>query len=64
MTSACIIEVGGKALGLAIKDGRTFRFCAADASVLELDGQRYPSPTDATRAVRAHLKAVKSVTAR
>lgn len=49
MSEAFVIEVDGEALGLAVRDGRRFRFVCSQPLLQQIDRKLYPS----LRAVRA-----------
>jgi hypothetical protein len=61
MSEAFVIEVDGEALGLAVRDGRRFRFVSSQPLLNQIDRKLYPS----LRAVRnAATKVYRSLTGR
>jgi hypothetical protein len=61
MSEAFVIEVDGEALGLAVRDGRRFRFVSSQPLLNQIDRKLYPS----LRAVRnAATKVYRSLTVR
>ncbi len=43
MTEAFVIETDGATLGLAVRDGRRFRFISTEPTVQAIDRRLYPS---------------------
>ena len=43
MSEAFVIEVDGEALGLAVRDGRRFRFVSSQPLLHQIDRKLYPS---------------------
>lgn len=43
MSEAFVIEVDGEALGLAVRDGRRFRFISSQPLLQQIDRKLYPS---------------------
>lgn len=61
MSEAFVIEVDGEALGLAVRDGRRFRFVSSQPLLQQIDRKLYPS----LRAARnAATEAYRSLAAR
>lgn len=61
MSEAFVIEVDGEALGLAVRDGRRFRFVSSQPLMHQIDRKLYPS----LRAVRsAATEIYRTLTAR
>lgn len=61
MSEAFVIEVDGEALGLAVRDGRRFRFISSQPLLQQIDRKLYPS----LRALRsAATEVYRSLTAR
>ncbi|HYC02071.1 MAG TPA: hypothetical protein VED40_02190 [Azospirillaceae bacterium] len=50
---AFVIEVDRRTVGIAVADGRAYRFYASDRAFHRLEGCRFPSVTAAERACRA-----------
>jgi hypothetical protein len=48
--SAFIIETGGVAAGVVVREGRKYRFFSASSEFQTLDGQDYASPRAAQKA--------------
>ncbi|WP_119422248.1 hypothetical protein [Desertibaculum subflavum] len=60
MSEAFVIEVDGEALGLAVRDGRRFRFISSQPLLQQIDRKLYPS----LRALRsAATEVYRSLTA-
>jgi hypothetical protein len=57
MHNAYIIEVQDEAVGVAAREGRSFRFHAAVQAFRQLDGRLFASLQQANRAVQAVQKA-------
>lgn len=43
MSEAFVIEVDGEAIGLAVRDGRRFRFISSQPLMQQIDRKLYPS---------------------
>lgn len=58
MSDVYLIEVNDEAVGLVARDpeAKAYRFHAALKSVFTLDGQLFPTPSDAQRAARHVLE--------
>jgi hypothetical protein len=52
MSDSYIIEVGGGAAGLVVRDGGKFRFFAAKSEFAGLEGQSFRNPREAEMAAR------------
>lgn len=50
--SSYVIELGGEAAGLVVKDGNRFRFYASSKSYADLERNLYRSPAEAEDACR------------
>ncbi len=53
MSNAYVIETGGEAAGIVIREGRRFRFLSSSPQFWSVDGNYYRSPKEAERAARA-----------
>ena len=53
MSEAFVIEVDGEALGLAVRDGRRFRFISSQPLMQQIDRKLYPSLRALRNAVTA-----------
>ncbi len=53
--SGFVIELGGRAAGLVVRDGHRFRFYAADKTFAGLERAVYKSPAEAEHACRRLL---------
>lgn len=58
MSNAFIIEVHSNAAGIVVRDGRTFRFFAANRDFYELDGRNFHSPLAAQKAANGHFNSL------
>jgi hypothetical protein len=52
MSLAFVIELRSQAVGLVVRDGAQYRFYTAVREFSVLDGQPFPSPQDAEKAIR------------
>jgi hypothetical protein len=52
MPNATLIEVEGDPVGLAVRDGRGFRFHATAQRLRAIDGKLFATPAAAARAAR------------
>ena len=50
---AILIEVGGESVGLALREGETYRFVALEPRFSLLDGSRFRDPRQAESAARS-----------
>jgi hypothetical protein len=60
MSKAFVIEVGSRAAGIVVHDGRRYRFYAAAHEFNGLEGRDFRSPNDAQKAVVGHMAALDS----
>ena len=52
MSLAFVIELHSTVVGLAVREGRQYRFHSAVREFSRLDGQSFRSPQDAEKAIR------------
>jgi hypothetical protein len=60
MSKAFVIEVGSRAAGIVVHDGRCYRFYAAAHEFNGLEGRDFRSPNDAQKAAVGHMAALDS----
>lgn len=56
MSYAFIIEVKSRAAGIVVRDGRCYRFHAAEHDFNALDGRGFSSPGEAQKVARRHAE--------
>ena len=55
MTDAFVVETEGRTAGIAVRDGKTFRFYASDTMFWNLENRRFRSLRDAHAAVAGQI---------